>query len=417
MIITLRSANFNSSNIGTLSTWRITRSLGAGATYVGPNAIDKEGTLTATITIAEGYELAAAGVTVTMGGTVLTDAANVQGNTIYISIPVVGGNVVIKVPTVNLNGGDEPGEVPVTLSSISVGYNQGKTTMFEAQDVEDLRRYLTVTGLYSDGSTGPITDFTLSGTLTPGTSTITVGKDGRTDTFTVETTALDLPEGYTKYGYIQRKASAKGSTYAEENFIILPTPDEINTLSLEQTIGQKPSTTNATIGIWGARPVSGTGSGMGYCIYWNGTDDAPFYVRVRDVQCNIPEAKDLEKIKLVIDNKQTSPYDVYINGTKYSKEWTVANDVLLDSSNTRITLFNNIPYGNTAGMYINFTVRLGAMLFRNYEGECVAYFVPCTDASKRIGMYDVVSKTFYTASKAASVTVGNSAVLYEIKNW
>lgn len=414
MIITLRSANFNSSNIGTLSTWRITRSLGAGATYVGPNAIDKEGTLTATITIAEGYELAPAGVTVTMGGVVLTDATNIQGNTIYISIPVVGGNVVIKVPTVNLNGGtDEPEIVPVTLSSISVGYNQGKTTMFEAQDVEDLRRYLTVTGLYSDGSTAPITDFTLSGTLTPGTSTITVGKDSRTNTFTVETTALDLPEGYTKYGYIQRKVSAKGSTYAEENFIILPTPDEINTLSLEQTIGQKPNATNAAIGIWGARPASG----MGCCIYWNGTDSDPFNVRVRNVQLNVPEAKDLEKIKLVIDNKQSSPYDVYVNGTKYSKEWTVANDVLLDSSNTRITLFNNIPYGNTAGMYINFTVRLGAMLFRNYEGECVAYFVPCTDESKRIGMYDVVSKTFYTASKAAAVTVGNSGVLYQVANW
>lgn len=414
MIIVLKNADFSASNIGTLSTWRITRSLGAGTTYNGPISVDKEGTLTATVVIAEGYELGAAGVTVTMGNEILSDVVNIQGNTIYISIPVVTGNVVIKVPTVNLNGGTDVPDVPqIVLDSIAIGYNQGTTTIFESQDVEDLRRYLTVTGIYSDGTTATLTDYTLTGPLTAGTSTITVAKDGKSSTFTVATTEFTLPEGYTRYGYIQRKANSKGSTYAEENFIVLPTPNAMNTLSLETTLGQKPNIDNATIGLFGARPADN----MGYCVYWNGTDDAPFYVRVRNTQCNIPAAKDLEKIKLVIDNKPTSPYDVYINGEKYSKEWEAANDVELNSSNTRITLFNNIPYGNTAGMYIHFTLRLGDMLFRNADGECVAYFTPCTDANKRIGMYEQISKTFYTASKTAAVTVGNSGVLYQVGNW
>lgn len=106
MIITLKGADFSASNIGTLSTWRITRSLGTGATYDGVTSVDKGASFTATVTIAEGYELGAAGVTVTMGGTAIS-AATVNGNVISITIAEVTGNVVIKVPTVNTNTGEE----------------------------------------------------------------------------------------------------------------------------------------------------------------------------------------------------------------------------------------------------------------------------------------------------------------------
>lgn len=106
MIITLKGADFSASNIGTLSTWRITRSLGTGATYEGVTSVDKGASFTATVTIAEGYELGATGVTVTMGGNVIS-AATVNGNVITITIAEVTGNVVIKVPTVNLSTGEE----------------------------------------------------------------------------------------------------------------------------------------------------------------------------------------------------------------------------------------------------------------------------------------------------------------------
>lgn len=106
MIITLKGADFSASNIGTLSSWRITRSLGTGATYAGVTSVDKGAAFTAAVTIAEGYELGAAGVTVTMGGNVIS-AATVNGNVITISIASVTGNVVIKVPTVNLSTGEE----------------------------------------------------------------------------------------------------------------------------------------------------------------------------------------------------------------------------------------------------------------------------------------------------------------------
>ena len=140
MIITLKNADFSLSNIGTLSTWRIARSLGAGATYEGVTSVDKGASFNAIVTIAEGYELGAAGVTVTMGGAVI-DAAVVSGNTIVVSIASVTGNVVIKVPTVNLSTGEEeepaiPNRYTLNVEAIPFGTqytttNPYKNSIFE----------------------------------------------------------------------------------------------------------------------------------------------------------------------------------------------------------------------------------------------------------------------------------------------
>lgn len=107
MIIILKNADFSQSNIGTLSTWRISRSLGAGATYEGATSVDKDATFTATVTLAEGYEVGSTGVTITMGGVVLSDAYSISGNVITITIAEVTGNVLIKVPTINTATGEE----------------------------------------------------------------------------------------------------------------------------------------------------------------------------------------------------------------------------------------------------------------------------------------------------------------------
>ena len=107
MIITLKGANFANSNIGTLSTWTISRVLGDGATYEGVTYVDKNAAFNATVTIAEGYEVGAAGVTVTMGG--VGQVYTIDGNVITISIASVTGNVVIKVPTKNTTTGEEDG--------------------------------------------------------------------------------------------------------------------------------------------------------------------------------------------------------------------------------------------------------------------------------------------------------------------
>lgn len=134
MIITLKGADFSASNIGTLSSWRISRSLGAGATYEGVSSVDKGAAFSATVTLDEGYEVGAAGVTVTMGGAVIS-AATVNGNVITITIAEVTGNVLIKVPTVNTAGGEEeePG-VPDT----PVIPDEPDTPVVEGNDLTEL---------------------------------------------------------------------------------------------------------------------------------------------------------------------------------------------------------------------------------------------------------------------------------------
>lgn len=155
MIITLKGADFSASNIGTLSTWRITRSLGSGATYEGPTFVDKGASFSATITIAEGYEIGSAGVTVTMGG--VGQAYTINGNMIAISIAAVTGNIVIKVPTVNIATGeeeepeipDEPENTDITnlfvftdgIAIEAIGTNGGttyNTPLFKSSDYVDI---------------------------------------------------------------------------------------------------------------------------------------------------------------------------------------------------------------------------------------------------------------------------------------
>lgn len=128
MIITLKNADFSQSNIGTLSTWRITRSLGSGATYDGVTSVDKGAAFSATVTIAEGYEIGSAGVTVTMGG--VGQTYTIVGNVITISIAAVTGNVVIKVPTVNITtGGEEEPEVPVNNYTFTINPTPSNATV------------------------------------------------------------------------------------------------------------------------------------------------------------------------------------------------------------------------------------------------------------------------------------------------
>lgn len=59
------------------------------------------------------------------------------------------------------------------------------TVIYDTDSLNTLKQYLTVTATYADTTTAIVTNYTLSGTLTEGTSTITVSYGGKTDTFNV----------------------------------------------------------------------------------------------------------------------------------------------------------------------------------------------------------------------------------------
>lgn len=114
-------------------------------------------------------------VTVTMGGQDVT-AGVVSGGSIQ--IPQVTGDVVITAVATK------------ELSSITATYTQSGT-VYDTDTLDSLKPDLVVTANYSGGTseTVPASDYTLSGTLTAGTSTVTVTFGGKTTTFTVTVTS------------------------------------------------------------------------------------------------------------------------------------------------------------------------------------------------------------------------------------
>ena len=80
-----------------------------------------------------------------------------------------------------------------TLSSIAAVYTQSGT-VYDTDTLDSLKADLVVTATYSDSSTAtvPSADYTLSGTLTVGTSTITVSYESKTTSFSVTVTSGTL---------------------------------------------------------------------------------------------------------------------------------------------------------------------------------------------------------------------------------
>ena len=301
------------------------------------------------------------------------------------------------------------------VSSISASFTQGALDIYTETDLNVIRTNTTVTATYSDNTTNSINGYELSGTLAAGTSTITVGFKGKSDTISVAVTAMPtVPSGYTRYDYIQKKNTTT-SKVAVGNFIYLPAATDYNLLSLECQLGMKsiPSSgTGGQEGLFGSRAANGDGVPY-YGVYWQ--KDGTLSVAARDKWTTFAIAAGTLKTRLIIDNPATSPFYVYaneatINGRPY--QWT-DSPVL----NYTMNLFNNIPSGTSTTMNINYLLRIGDMIFRDSTGACVAYYVPVIDSNNKIGMYDLINGTFSTAATAAAVTTTNSGCYYSVDNW
>lgn len=80
----------------------------------------------------------------------------------------------------------------INVNSISAVFTQGSAVIYTTDSLDTLKQYLVVTANFSDGSSQTVTSYSLSGTLSVGTSIISVEYGGKTATFSVEvTTALD----------------------------------------------------------------------------------------------------------------------------------------------------------------------------------------------------------------------------------
>lgn len=157
--ITYHLTNCTSSNTDSTISWG-----SVYQTYIQPN---------------EGYELdlTEAKTYAMMGHQVFPAGSD---GTIF--IPNASNNIDIYGVAKPASGGE------VTLTSISASYTGGAVAA--GTTLDQLKDHLTVTATYSDGSTAPVTGYSLSGTLTAGqTNTVTVTYQGKTATFNVEVEA------------------------------------------------------------------------------------------------------------------------------------------------------------------------------------------------------------------------------------
>lgn len=84
---------------------------------------------------------------------------------------------------------------PANLSYITAVYTQSGT-VYTTDSLDSLKNDLIVTAHYDNGTPETVTNYTLSGTLTVGTSTITVTYGGKTATFNVTVTANVVSGAY-----------------------------------------------------------------------------------------------------------------------------------------------------------------------------------------------------------------------------
>ena len=155
----------------------------------------------------QGIVLQSTNTSVTISPSTIYFNKTAEAKTITLTIPssvtasftinAVSWNTNIGSITFSNNGsssGGDGGESEVTLSSITATYTQGSTVVYPSTSLDSLKNNLVVKANYSDSSQATLnsSDYSLSGTLSVGSSTITVTYSGKTTTFTVN--VIEEPE-------------------------------------------------------------------------------------------------------------------------------------------------------------------------------------------------------------------------------
>lgn len=268
-----------------------------------------------------------------------------------------------------------------TLVSISAVYTQSGT-VYDTDSLDDLKSDLVVTALYSDASTATITAYTLSGTLTAGTSTITVTYMGKTTTFGVTVTAY-----YQTLTYIE----ADGNSYIDTDFV----PDQ-NTKIVLDYMSLKASGVAFQCPIGATQNVSDA-SGKSFFFYIGSANGVT--ASVSQTGSTLPVSG------LTVNNGDRKVYelslsDFSVSGVSYG---TPRQDKpLTESVGYPLTLFSR-NHANT-----NFNAKCTG---RAYElsiyssGTLVKHFVPVKRSTDNAyGMLETESNTFYGNDGSGTLT-------------
>lgn len=294
---------------------------------------------------------------------------------------------------------------PATLSSITAVYTQSGT-VYDTDTLDSLKSDLVVTAVYSDSTTQTVasTDYTLSGTLTEGTSTITVAYGGKTTTFTVTVTHQRVPSGYTEYDYI-KLTIAEGTNY---RYGIIAPVSMSSDYSYEFSFLYTSTSLSNAANIIGTRNRTGGTKEFGFFVtpstgklgYWLGGTDTT-------TQITNLVANQLNTIKVLPVGK-SSQYPTYItinsNGTEFSSSSTKTGE-------TWDEWFGMFIYASSASSFgpqqAYNGCQIGEIIVKDVSDNLVYDFIPVYNGTV-YGMYEAVNNVFYNdSSNADKYVCGN----------
>lgn len=292
---------------------------------------------------------------------------------------------------------------PVTLVSIDAVYTQSGT-VYDNDSLNSLKADLVVTATYSDSTTAviPAADYTLSGTLTAGTSTITASYGGKSDTFTVSVTAYPLPAGYTMYDYVQNTSRGSNSSYVHTGIDYSYVTDDYEHIIEVAVL----SGTTTAGGLFGLRERSGSAANaiaVWYKATTGNTDNLAVVAAETDTGYTLTIGSTKSVIKFTHSNGQTI---VTLDNTTVI---STADKTFTVASGKYISLFGVTTANSATSGFTNATAKFYSYTVRKIStNEIVAQYIPCTNDSNQAGLYDIIGRAFITADGGASnLAAGN----------
>jgi len=276
---------------------------------------------------------------------------------------------------------------PKTLVSISAAFTQGSAVIYDTDSLDTLKQYLTVTATYDDTSTGVVTNYTLSGTLTEGISTITVSYGGKTTTFDVTVSAGLLPSGYTEVTCITAEQHGITGTDDVKQYIDL-------NLTIDATKKYKVETEIKWASVQPIESWSKSFPIMFASGSWLiGVKTGKYMLQASSYLSNLPRSTDsFDNIVLIGDGNGTS----------------VSSDGSLTVNGTTETFVRSVIYERKAYLFASatssgtITAACACSMKRTkiyIDDSLYMDLVPCVRNSDSIaGMYDVVGNVFHKSN-------------------
>lgn len=286
-----------------------------------------------------------------------------------------------------------PTAPPAELLSISAVFEQGQTVIYDTDSLDDLKPMLTVTAHYSDSTSAVVVGYTLSGTLTAGTSTITVSYGGKTTTFgVVVTQAPLLPTEYQQVEWIAN--SAKSYILAHDPDFRLPSSFRIEAKT--QLQGYNTSATYGNI----AAVFQPNASSYGMEFAYKKEDNTIVFFAGAQSIVTPTSISDILVVGGIISETTAKCY-IDVNGTRtYGSSVAVSRDY----TTQRLGIF----YGGDSDASVNqFVGKIYYVEIYDSNDELIANYIPCYRKSDgEIGMYDLVSNGFYSNAGTGTFTKG-----------